>query len=269
MDQNLGFFISISGRFDWLGNWLFLFIALIECVPFVGAIFPGGTLITIGSFLAAQGLFNIWGLTAFSMIGAVLGDWGGYALGRWGGDWLNKKGLIKAAWLAKGQEFFEQHGAKSILWGRFFGATRAVVPFVAGASKMRQRTFFFWNILSAFLWAAGNIAIGYFSGNLIAGIIRNWSGQLGASLSILTAIALIYWVYKKHGESSWEYFQHVSFVFTEKLKTKPGFRDLNQRYPALAEILSIKKSQEKIFAGFLGLIGLTVFYILALVLDLF
>ncbi len=134
---------------------------------------------------------------------------------------------------------------------------------------MKQRTFFFWNILSAFMWAAWNIAIGYFSGNLIAGIIRNWSSQLGASLSILTALALIYWVYKKHGESSWEYFQHVSFVFTEKLKTKPGFRDLKRRYPALAEILSVKKSQEKIFAGFLGLMGLIAFYVLALLLDLF
>lgn len=269
MDQHLNLFLVIFGRFDWLGNWLFLLIALVECVPFAGAVFPGGTLITIGGFFAAQGVFNVWGLTVFAIIGAVLGDWGGYALGRWGGSWLEKKGIIKTAWLAKGQEFFQKYGTKSILWGRFIGATRAVVPFIAGASRMKQRTFFFWNIVSAMIWAAWNIGIGYFSGSLITAIIEKWSNKLGLGLSILAAIALVYLMIRKHGRTYWQYFKYSSSVFTEKITAQPRFQTLNRQYPAVSEIVGREKSREKIFASFLGLMILIIFYALALVLDLF
>ncbi len=269
MDQHLNLFLAIFGRFDWLGNWLFLFIALAECIPFLGAVFPGGTLITIGGFFAAQGVFNIWGLIIFSIIGAILGDWGGYALGRWGGKWLEEKGLVKTAWLAKGEEFFQKYGTKSILWGRFVGATRAIVPFVAGVSKMKQRTFFFWNILSALIWAAWNIGIGYFSGNLIAIIIERWSSHLGIGISILAVIALIYLTIKKHGASYWEYFKHINSVFAEKIAASSWFQTLSSRQPAIPEVIGVKKSQEKIFAGFVGLISLIIIYFLILILDLF
>ncbi len=269
MEQSVNFFLAIFGRFDWLGNWLFLFISLAECIPFLGAVFPGGTLISIGAFFAAQGVFNIWRLTLFAVIGAIIGDYIGYALGRWGSKWLEKKGIVKTAWLVKGEEFFRKYGTKSLLWGRFIGATRAVMPFIAGASKMKQRTFLLWNVLSTLLWATWNIGLGYFSGNLIAVIIEKWSHKLGIGLSLLAVAVLIYLIIKKHGASYWQYFKHSSFAFVEKIAATPWFQALSLRQPAIPEIISVKKSQEKIFAGFLGLISLIIIYILVLVLDLF
>jgi undecaprenyl-diphosphatase len=269
MEGNLGLFLALSGRLDWLGNWLFFFFALVECVPFIGAVFPGGTLVSIGALMAAQGIFNVWGLTIFAIVGAVLGDWGGYALGRWGGKWLEKKGVIKTSWLAKGEEFFKKYGTKSILWGRFLGATRAVVPFIAGVSKMNQRSFFFWNILSALIWAAWNIGVGYFSGNLIATIIAKWSINLGAIISIVAVIILVYFSIKKHGESYQNYFKYASLVFMEKVSSSRLFQLLSSRQPALPELIDAKKTQRKIFAGFVSLIILIIFYFLALITDWF
>jgi len=269
MEQNLNFFLAITGRLDWLGNWLFLLIALTECVPFFGAFFPGGALISIGAFFAAQGIFNVWGLTAFAIIGAILGDYAGYSLGRWGGKWLERKGLVKTAWIAKGEEFFKKHGNKGLLWGRFFGATRAVVPFVAGASKMKQSSFLFWNVLSALIWAAWNIGLGYFSGNLIAVIIEKWSSKLGVGLSLLAVIALVYLTIKKHGKSYWQYFKYSSLTFAERLTANPWIQALSRRDPVVPEILGVKKSQERIFAGFWILISLIVLYLLTMALDLF
>ena len=268
MDEKLNFFLAIFGKFDWLGNWLFLFISLTECIPFFGAFFPGGTLIALGGFFAAQGVFNVWGLIIFALIGAIIGDYTGYALGRWGGKWLEKKGLIKTAWLVRGEEFFRKYGTRSLLWGRFIGATRAVVPFVAGASKMKQGSFLLWNILSALIWAAWNIGLGYFSGNLIAIIIEKWSHKLGVGLSLLAVVALIYLTVKKHGASYWQYFKQINFVFMEKLTANPWFQTLGRRQPAIPEIISGEKSQERIFAGFWGLIALIVLYILVLIFDL-
>lgn len=269
MEQGINFFLAIFGRFDWLGNWLFLFISLAECVPFIGAFFPGGTLISIGAFFAAQGFFNIWGLIIFSVIGAIIGDYIGYAAGRWGGKWLEKKGIVKTAWLMKGEEFFQKYGTRSLLWGRFIGATRAAMPFIAGISKMKQGTFLFWNVISTLLWAVWSIGLGYFSGNLIAVIIEKWSHKLTAALPLLAIAALIYLIIKKHGESYWQYFKHSSFTFMDKITAKAWFQTLSQRQPAIPEIVSAKKSQEQIYAGFLTLLSLLIIYLLALIFDLF
>lgn len=261
MEHYLNFFLALSGRFDWLGNWLFFFISLIECTPFLGSFFPGGTLISIGSFFAAQGLFNIWGLALFAVMGALAGDYAGYCTGRWGRGWLEKKGFIKKAWLDKGEEFFIKYGNKSLLWGRFLGATRAVVPFVAGVSKMKSGPFLLWSFLGSILGAAWNIGLGYFSGNLIFFIIKGWSGHLSAALSILAVIALIYLTIKKHGESYWEYFKHISLDFMDNVFSSQPFQAAFRRSPALQEILNVKKIQEKFFAGFLALTILILAYI--------
>ena len=34
------------------------------------------------------------------------------------------------------EEFFDRHGGKTILFGRFSGSSRALAPFIAGASRM-------------------------------------------------------------------------------------------------------------------------------------
>ena len=44
--------------------------------------------------------------------------------------------------------------------GRFLGPLRAVIPFVAGISRMDARSFYFWNILSAILWSSSHLLAG-------------------------------------------------------------------------------------------------------------
>ncbi|MFA5109389.1 MAG: DedA family protein [Patescibacteria group bacterium] len=267
MEQGTNFFLPILAKFGWLGNWLFLFIALVECIPFIGAVFPGGTLVTIGGFLAAQGYFNVWKIMAFATVGAIIGDYFGYSLGRWGSEWLKNKKIIKPELIAKGTDFFEKYGNKSIFWGRFFGATRAVIPFIAGASRMKQRPFLFWNVSGAIFWSATSIALGYFSGNIIAAVIKKWSHKLGLVLIIGAAIFLIYWAIKRHGQSLWDYFRKKSDLFTANLFKNRRVANLDNRYPVISEFFLTAATREKIFGGFLGAIILIILYILALFLN--
>jgi len=268
MDKKTEFFLSIINRFGWLGNWLFLLIALAECIPIIGGFFPGGTLISIAAFFAAQGYFNVWDVLVFSIIGAVIGDYSGYSLGRWGSSWLIKKGLIKQETIDKGEAFFRRHGNKSIFWGRFIGATRAVVPFVAGTSKMKARSFFFWNAISAVGWAIYNVGLGYFSGNIIAVIIKRSSRRLFIVLGIIIVIFAAYWLIRKKGQNIWDYFVKKSEWFTEKLFSSRWFQKIESRYPVTEELLESQISQERIFGGVVAGFILLLLYILVFILDL-
>jgi membrane protein DedA with SNARE-associated domain len=68
---------------------------------------------------------------------------------------------VTAPRLHRVDEFFDRHGAKAILVGRFVGIVRAVAPFLAGASGMRVRGFLPWSVLGTGLWAATFTLVGY------------------------------------------------------------------------------------------------------------
>lgn len=266
MPHKLSFFLVLFRNFGWLGNWLFLLIAFLECVPFVGSIFPGGTLISVGGFLAAQGYFNVWEIIIFSTGGALVGDYLGYSLGRWGRPSLESSGLIKPEMIKKGEEFFRKYGNKSVFWGRFLGPTRSIVPFTAGAAQMKQRTFLFWNILSGIGWALFNVGLGYFSGNIIAVILHRLSHRLGLTILILVIIGLIYWLIKKHGQRFSAYFRKESQLFMQRLLSGRWFSSLDTRYPLFSEFSQTDTVQEQLFALFLIALFLILVYILSLVL---
>jgi membrane protein DedA with SNARE-associated domain len=263
------FFLILLAQFGWLGNWLFLFIALVECIPLIGAFFPGGTLITLAGFFAAQGYFPIENIILFALIGAIAGDYLSYLLGRWGSNWLLAKGLVKPTTIDKGEKFFQQYGAKSLLWGRFIGATRSLIPFIAGASKMKQRTFLTWNIAGAIIWATFSSLLGYFSGNLIITIVRRWSHRLGLIVILMAAIWLIYWLTKKHGQSIQQYFRQQSRSFVSKMATTTLVNRLDKEKIVTSDIVQGSTSQEWLFGLFLWIIIISTLYLLTIFLGLF
>jgi uncharacterized membrane protein YdjX (TVP38/TMEM64 family) len=206
---------------------------------------------------------------AFAAIGAILGDYLGYSAGRWGGSWLAKRKIISPELLTRAEEFFQTYGNKSILWGRFVGPLRAVIPFVAGASRMKQSSFLLWNIIGAAIWSVGVGIFGYFSGSILATLIKKWSTELSWLFSVMAVIALGYWLFKKHGQSWREYFSRQSLIFTEKLFSGRWFSVLDERYPVVTEISRAGAKPEKVFSIFWLIAILLSLYILTILLDLF
>jgi membrane protein DedA with SNARE-associated domain len=68
---------------------------------------------------------------------------------------------VSHARLAQVDAFFDRHGPKAILIGRFIGIIRAVAPFLAGASGMRLRSFVPWSLLGTGVWATTFTLVGY------------------------------------------------------------------------------------------------------------
>ena len=98
---------------------------------------------------------------------AWLGDTASFFLGaRLGRGFILRHGpkvRITEERFAQVEGYFQRHGGKTILIGRFIGLVRALAPFVAGSSKMEYRAFVPYSILGTGLWAATFTLIGYFA----------------------------------------------------------------------------------------------------------
>ncbi len=57
--------------------------------------------------------------------------------------------------------YFDRHGGKTILIGRFIGLVRALAPFIAGASGLAYRRFLPFSVVGTGLWATTFCVLGY------------------------------------------------------------------------------------------------------------
>ena len=95
----------------------------------------------------------------------MAGDVTSFYLGRQlGRDFLVQHGprvTITEERLEKVEAFFERHGGKAILIGRFVGLVRAIAPFLAGSSGMTLRRFLPYDVIGAGLWGSTFVLLGY------------------------------------------------------------------------------------------------------------
>lgn len=154
---------------NFLGAWTYLVVGVLsflETGAFVGLVVPGETALLIGGAVAGLGHINVFLLIAIAWIMAFLGDttsfWLGHKLGR--GFILkhgSKFGITRERY-EQVEEYFDKHGGKTVLIGRFIGLVRALAPFVAGSSGMKYRAFAPYSILGSGLQITLHVLAGYF-----------------------------------------------------------------------------------------------------------
>ncbi|OGG45284.1 hypothetical protein A2673_01650 [Candidatus Kaiserbacteria bacterium RIFCSPHIGHO2_01_FULL_50_13] len=148
-------------------------IVLAESGLFFAVSLPGASLLFTAGFLASQGYFNIWILTALVMIAAILGDTIGYWFGAWVGPKLfynEDSRFFKKRYVDQTRRFYEKYGTRTILFARFVPIVRTFAPILAGVGEMEYKKFLFYNILGAVLWGGGFTFGGYLLGEVIPGI---------------------------------------------------------------------------------------------------
>ena len=132
----------LLATFGTLGLFLIVFA---ESGLLIGFFLPGDSLLFTAGLLSSQGkLAPLPVLLAGCFAAAVVGDQVGYAFGRRVGPSLFKREdsrIFKQEYIEKSQEFFAEHGSKTILLARFVPVVRTFAPIVAGAGKMHYRTF--------------------------------------------------------------------------------------------------------------------------------
>jgi membrane-associated protein len=183
----------ISGIGPWAYLAIFVVVSL-ESAAFLGFCMPGETVVFLGGFLASQGALDLKLLVPLVAVAAILGDSIGYELGRllqkaWFlryGRWL---GLREVHW-QRLEDFFHRHGGKTVFLARFSAFFRILVPFFAGAARLRYLHFLLFNVLGGVAWAVGSLAIGYLAGESWR-LIEHWIGRVAWVVAILVVVAIL------------------------------------------------------------------------------
>ena len=157
----------------WLKNAVLPAILVIVFIE-TGLLFPilpGDSLLFTGGLLAAQPNppVSLWVLVPATAFIAFAGDQSGYWIGRGIGPALFHREdgrFFKQRYVTQTHEFFERHGAKTIILGRFVPIVRTFMPVLAGVSKMDYRTFVTFDIIGGIAWGGGVTVLGYFLGNV-------------------------------------------------------------------------------------------------------
>jgi membrane-associated protein len=251
----------------WLSAELFVLVAFLECLPIIGYIFPGGTLVVGGGALAAGEYLNPWLIFIYASLGAMIGDIFSYSLGRWGGDFVRRRKIIKEDKLLKSEQLFNDYGASSVLWARFGGLTWATIPFISGSLRLNFRKFFWWNLLGAFGWSAVRVLLGYFSGSIIVGLVKKWSERLSLLVVLAFIIFFLYWLVAKHRQNLWRYYVQLSASFAAWASSLKSTKYLLKRWPIIGEFFRVRVGQERLLAATLLVCGLTILYLFAFVFN--
>jgi len=264
----VNWFNTIFLHSSWLSAELFIVVAFLECLPIVGYILPGGTIVVGGGALAAGDYLNPWLVFAYASLGAIIGDLFSYSLGRWGGDFFRRRNLIGPEKIARSEQLFDQYGASSVFWSRFGGLTWATIPFISGSLRLNIRKFFIWNLAGALGWAGLRVLLGYFSGNVIVALVKKWSERLSL-LVVLTLIALLlYWLIAKHRQNLWKYYVRLSASFANWASSIKPTRYLLKRWPIIGEFFRAKVGQERLFTVFLLVNILVLLYFLTEIISI-
>ena len=168
--------LNLDRHLQWLvanyGVWVYLILfAVIYCetgfvvTPFL----PGDSLLFVAGAVAAGGGLYVHALFAVLVLASFSGDNTNYWIGRFGGRRLfsrKNSRLLNPRHLERTQQFYEKHGAQTIVIARFIPIVRTFAPFVAGMGNMKYPRFVFYSFAGSVFWIGSLTYAGYYFGNL-------------------------------------------------------------------------------------------------------
>jgi membrane protein DedA with SNARE-associated domain/membrane-associated phospholipid phosphatase len=185
-----------------LGPWTYALVAVmafLETGAFVGLVAPGETVVIAGGVIAGQGEIQLLPLIGIVWACAVLGDTTSFYIGRkLGRKFLERHGprvKITEERLEQVEGYFDRHGGKTILIGRFIGLVRALAPFIAGSSGLSYRRFIPYSIVGTGLWATTFCVLGYIfwrSFDRVAHIAGQAIFGLGVVVAVIVGVVVAY-----------------------------------------------------------------------------
>jgi membrane-associated protein len=155
------------------GTWAYAIMFIIvffEAGVVLTPFLPGDSMIFAAATLSVRSDsdLNVHLIVLFLTVAGFAGYVLNYNVGSYIGPRVYKRNykVISRKRLNQTKDYFEKHGVRTIIYGRFIPIIRTFAPFVAGVSEMNYRRFMVFNFLGCLAWVAIYAYSGYFLGNI-------------------------------------------------------------------------------------------------------
>ncbi|HEY4219448.1 MAG TPA: VTT domain-containing protein [Gemmatimonadaceae bacterium] len=236
---------------QWVSHYGYVLVAVFLLVEAAGVPVPGETALVTAAALAGRGTLSlVWVILsgcAGTIVGGHLGYWigqrGGHALVHRHGKWI---GLTEKR-LAKTHEFFAEHGAKTVLLGRFVAFIRSFVGIFAGVSEMSLPVFATYNAAGGAIWAAAFSVLGYMFGKNLPRLVH-YIGRVSLLLAIFIALVVgVVLLWRWFGMHRGEVVASLDETF-ERHAATPRMSGIRTRHPVAWRFFSGRFAQSEYLA---------------------
>ena len=169
-----------------------------EAALFFGFVLPGETAVVYGGVLAAAGKVSVVLVLVVVVLAAIIGDSVGFEVGRKLGPRLTGHRLLERQRdrIEAAQAYLRRRGGRAVVMGRFTAFLRAVMPALAGASRMDYPRFLAFNATGGILWGGACVLLGFFAAHSIS-TVTHYLGLTSGAIAVVIVLGLA-WAWHRH-----------------------------------------------------------------------
>jgi len=169
-----------------------------EDALFIGFVIPGETAAVLGGVVASRGEVQLGAMMALVVAAAIVGDSVGYEVGKHlGSRILKTRALARhSGKLQNAQDLLRRRGGSAVFLGRFTAFFRAVMPALAGTSRMPYGRFLAYNAAGGLVWGIGFVLLGFLAGNSYEAVAQAAGRDIAVVIAALAVAALIAWHFR-------------------------------------------------------------------------
>lgn len=252
----------MSANPGWAGFWVFL-MAFVESLAFVGILVPGIIILFGLGALVSLGALDMWPIWVWGSVGAFFGDIVSYAVGR------RYRNHLAEVWpfsrfprmLERGRDYFNVHGPKSVVIGRFIGPLRPVIPVTAGMLGLAPRRFLLVDIPACIVWTPAYLIPGMLFGASLE-VASEYAGRLSLLLIIGAMVLWFTW---------WIIWTAYEFLASRSARWMRHVIRWLRRHPVFSRIAGplLDSSQPEVLSiTMMGLLVVLIFWAIVILLFL-
>ena len=193
------FLDQVLGAAPWAVLLVVGLVVFAEDALFVGFVLPGETAAILGGVAAHRGHVAFAAVLAVVIVAAIVGDSVGYEVGRLIGPRVLASRLLerRRERIGQAQDFLARRGGWAVLLGRWVAFFRAVMPALAGVSRMPYRTFLPFNAAGGIVWGSVVVTAGYLAGASYAAVEKALGRDAALVVLAVVLVGLLVWHLRK------------------------------------------------------------------------
>ena len=174
--------------------WIYVTLFLFAFVENVFPPSPSDLIVVIGGSLVSTGVISFIPALLLTTIGSVVG----FMILFYFGSTVDRKVVHSGKYkyipvdaIEKVELWFKKYGYYVIIANRFMPGTRSVISFFAGMSMMNAKKTILLAAISAFVWNAIIIYLGYFFGSNVSVVDKYLSTYSNIAIAITVIVVII------------------------------------------------------------------------------